>query len=187
MSSRNEDRLRKQIRDEVSSIRACDSTEADELTATLQWIDSGDELCRLVKPAHPPRHLVSYFPCTDGSRLLLVDHRNAELWLPTGGHVEPGEHPHATVQREAREELGIDAHFMFASPVMLTIAETQGFSAGHTDVSLWYVLRLEPGAILRPDFSEFSDACWFAFDDVPYGRTDPNMKRFVSKLKSMLR
>jgi 8-oxo-dGTP pyrophosphatase MutT (NUDIX family) len=107
-------------------------------------------------------------------------------WLPTGGHVEPGENPRATVQREAREELGIDARFLFAAPLMLTIAETQGLSVRHTDVSLWYVLTLDPEAVLRPDRAEFSDVRWFAFDDVPYERSDPNMERFVRKLKSAL-
>ena len=33
----------------------------------------------------------------------------ASLWLPTGGHVEPGEDPSDTVERECQEELGIPA------------------------------------------------------------------------------
>jgi 8-oxo-dGTP pyrophosphatase MutT (NUDIX family) len=39
--------------------------------------------------------------------VLLVDHKNARLWLPTGGHVEEGEDPRATVVRELKEELGL--------------------------------------------------------------------------------
>lgn len=31
------------------------------------------------------------------------------MWLPPGGHVEPGEDPWQTVVRECREELHIDA------------------------------------------------------------------------------
>ncbi|MEE3919135.1 NUDIX domain-containing protein [Micromonospora sp. BRA006-A] len=31
------------------------------------------------------------------------------MWLPSGGHVEPGEHPADTVRRELREELGVAA------------------------------------------------------------------------------
>lgn len=178
--------MKQRIRDELSSIRPCDSIEAQHLATALQWIDSGDELCRVAKPATPPQHLVSYFACTDGSRLLLVDHRNAQLWLPTGGHVEPSEHPRMTVQREASEELGIEARFRFDSPIMLTITETQGVSVRHTDVSLWYVLTLDADAVLRPDLAEFNDVRWFSFDDVPYVRADPHMKRFVSKLKSLL-
>ncbi|MEV4702232.1 NUDIX domain-containing protein [Actinoplanes sp. NPDC049316] len=39
--------------------------------------------------------------------VLLVDHRNARLWLPPGGHVEPGEAPAVTAGRELAEELGV--------------------------------------------------------------------------------
>ena len=45
-------------------------------------------------------------PVTDGG-VLLVNHINAGLWLPPGGHVEPDEHPAQTASREALEELGI--------------------------------------------------------------------------------
>lgn len=44
-------------------------------------------------------------------KVLLMDHKKAELWLPPGGHVEPGENPRETVRREAKEKLGIDAEF----------------------------------------------------------------------------
>ncbi len=57
-------------------------------------------------------------------KLLLVDHKKAGLWLPSGGHVEIDEHPQTTVQREVREELGIEATFLEASA---------HFSNRHTD------------------------------------------------------
>ncbi|WP_425276650.1 NUDIX domain-containing protein [Streptomyces diastatochromogenes] len=46
--------------------------------------------------------------------MLLVAHRKAGLWLPAGGHVEPGVNPWAAVVRECHEELGIEA---VASPI----------------------------------------------------------------------
>jgi 8-oxo-dGTP diphosphatase len=49
---------------------------------------------------------VAVLDLADGSSLL-VDHINAGLWLPPGGHVESGEHPVETAGREAREELGM--------------------------------------------------------------------------------
>jgi 8-oxo-dGTP pyrophosphatase MutT (NUDIX family) len=50
------------------------------------------------------RHLVSYVVLRDQyGRILLVDHVNAGLWLPPGGHVEPDEDPEVTARREARE------------------------------------------------------------------------------------
>jgi hypothetical protein len=54
------------------------------------------------KPDVPTMHLVSYLVALDEARgeLLLVAHRTAGLWLPSGGHVEPMEDPWDTVLRE---------------------------------------------------------------------------------------
>ena len=95
----------------VRSIRPCDELEERHRLETLEWIASGAPLFRVRAPATPPRHLVSYFALFDPTarRMLLVDHRKAGLWLPSGGHGEENEHPRTTVEREAEEELGIDA------------------------------------------------------------------------------
>ena len=68
---------------------------------------------------------------------LLVDHINAEKWLHTGGHVEPGEHPRDTVIREAHEELNIQAVFIHDQPICITSVQTVGKTAGHIDISMW--------------------------------------------------
>ena len=103
----------------------------------LHWIDSGAELCRFKKPARPPKHLISYFALVDDEHILLVEQINAELWLPPGGGVDPGEPPRDTARREAKEELTIEADFLTDGPVFLSITETVGKTAAHTDVSLW--------------------------------------------------
>ena len=90
----------------------------------LSWIDSGAELCSLKKPDTPPLHLVSYFVVVDQDHILLVDHIIAQLWLPTGGHVEPEEDPIFAVRREAKEELSIEAEFLRSGPLFLTEAQT---------------------------------------------------------------
>jgi 8-oxo-dGTP diphosphatase len=81
-----------------------------------------------MKPATPPRHLVSYVAVIDrvDRSSLLVDHIKAGLWLPPGGHVEPDEHPAATADREAREELTIDPAFVHdpPRPSFLTVTQT---------------------------------------------------------------
>ena len=159
-----------------------DSREEETQRAVLEWIDSGVELCRIEKPATPPKHLISYFVVVDFPFLLLVDHINAQLWLPTGGHVDPGEHPSDTVIREAREELNIESEFLKECAVFLTSTETVGLTAGHIDVSLWYVLKGCKKAQYKYDQSEFSSIQWFHIDELPYEKTDPEMHRFVQKI-----
>jgi 8-oxo-dGTP diphosphatase len=174
--------MRGEIRKEIELIEPMDELEGLAKKDVLAWIASGVELCRLQKPATPPKHLVSYFALIDGEHILLVDHINAELWLPTGGHVEPGEHPRATVLREAREELSIDCVFLKDRPLFLTITETAGKTAGHTDVSIWYALRGDSTAAVAFDQAEFRSVRWFHKDDVPMSRTDKHMARFLEKL-----
>ena len=174
--------MRKQIRDECLSITPCDLREQQDRALALAWIDSGAELCRLAKPATPPMHLVAYFAVVDGDHVLLVDHRNAQLWLPPGGHVEPGEHPRTTVARELVEELGFEAPHAIGAPVFVTVSGTVGLGAGHTDVSLWYVIHAQRGQAIVFDEREFTEVRWFAFDEVPLSRAEPHLARFLAKL-----
>ncbi len=174
--------MRKKTRCEVAVIQPLDELEQSTRLDVLSWIDSGVDICRITKPATPPKHLISYFVLVDNEHILLVDHINAELWLPTGGHVEPGEHPQATVLREAYEELSIEAEFLYDKPLFLSIVDTVGITAGHTDVCLWYALRGDRNANYTFDESEFRKIKWFHKDDVPFDQTDAHMRRFLAKL-----
>lgn len=174
--------MRPDIRAEIAAIPAWDDQEAAHQSAALAWIDSGAELCRLAKPATPPKHLVSYCVGVDGDHVLLGAHLLSGLWLPCGGHVEPGEHPVHTARRELGEEIGVTWPLMHPRATFITQTHTQGPTAPHEDVSLWYVFRGDRGAALHPDPAEFSAMHWFARADIPYGRTDPNMRRFLDKL-----
>ncbi len=174
--------MRAAIRKEVALINPVDEAERKNQADVLAWIDTGVELCRLEKPATPRQHLVSYFAVVDEDYILLVDHINAELWLPTGGHVEPGEHPKTTALREAKEELGIDGEFLYDEPLFLSMTETVGKTAGHVDVSIWYALKGSRDAKLTYDASEFHCVKWFHKNDVPLERSDKQMARFLGKL-----
>ncbi len=176
--------MRQQIRNEFTAITPFDPREKADLTAALAWIDSGAELCRLAKPAAPPTHLVAYFAVVDGPNVLLVDHRNAQLWLPPGGHVEPGEHPRTTVERELLEELGFAAAHAVGAPLFVTASTAVGLTAGHTDISLWYLVRAARSQTIMFDDSEFTAVRWFAFDEVRLARAEPHMARFLTKLAS---
>lgn len=81
-----------QIRAELGHIEPFDTVEREHHTEVLSWESSGAELFRLEKPGTPPKHLLSCFALIDRQHILLVYHRNAQLWLPAGGHVKPQEH-----------------------------------------------------------------------------------------------
>jgi len=175
--------MRQDIYSEIESIVPFDALEAAQQADALAWILSGAELCRLAKPATPAKHLVSYFVVLDGQNMLLVDHKNAQLWLPSGGHVEPGEHPRTTVTRELFEELGFEATHAIGPPLLITSSETVGLTAGHTDISLWYLVQAERSQTIKFDEAEFNSVSWFDFSQLPYQRSDPNLRRFVEKLR----
>lgn len=179
--------MRNAIREEVASIEPLDEIERAHVDDALAWIDSGAQLCRVQKPATPPKHLVSYFALVDDDHVLLVDHRNAQLWLPSGGHVEPGEHPRATVARELFEELGLELSDPVVAPLMLTCSQTVGLTAGHTDVSLWYVIDANRQVPLGFDTDEFNAVRWFHFSEAPVTRSDPHLGRFLRKLATRSR
>src|SRR5688500_6228602 len=177
------------IRDGVASIAPFDILEQEHVADVLSWIDSGVNIFRVEKPDKPPKHLVSYFVLIDPDKrsLLLVDHIKAQLWLPSGGHVEVSEDPRNTVVRELREELNKDTVFLRNNdnPFFITVNETGGLTPGHTDVSLWYLVRGDAREFLSYDKSEFNDVEWFTFDEIL--EMDPvifdrHMIRFTRKL-----
>jgi 8-oxo-dGTP diphosphatase len=193
------------VRDLVAAIKAGDERERADQDDCLSWLASTSDIYRRVKPATPSRHLVSYalpVHVRDASTLL-VDHRLSGLWLPPGGHVEPGEDPAFTARREAREELGIEADFSVVgeTPFFLSVTRTvitAGAAAtpadraahrAHTDVSLWYLLAGQPGMPITLDAREFTGGRWWAADEVESAdpaRFDPCFGRFLAKLRAAL-
>ncbi|UNX54237.1 NUDIX domain-containing protein [Georgenia sp. TF02-10] len=175
---------------QVSDICPFDEIERRHRDDALSWLTSTDDVFRRVPPRTPPKHVVSYFLLhdpADGS-VLLVDHRKSGLWLPTGGHVDPGEDPVQTVKREAREELGIDAVFAAepVAPRFVTVTETTGPAEHrHTDVSLWFLLVGSRSQPLVPDMREFSAVRWWTPTEIRSAdpaRFEPHIHRFLTKV-----
>lgn len=181
--------LRARLTSLLEGVRPWDEQERVHLAEAVEWVAGGAPLYRVRKPDVPPVHLVSYFVVLDEKRgeLLLVAHRKAGLWLPSGGHVEPMEDPWDTVVRECREELFIDAVPSVVAgrqPFFLTVTQTRG-QGRHTDVSLWYVLRADVGSVGAFDEDEFSAIKWLSPSQVlaePGDTLDPHMHRFTRKL-----
>ena len=179
--------MRARIAEVIAAIEPLDEIERDHRDSTLEWIRSGAPIFRTRKPDVPLKHLVSYFALIDDRRgkILLVDHKLAGLWLPSGGHVEPDEDPHTTVVRELSEELNLTAEFIHEGPLFITATRTLG-EGPHTDVSLWYSLRGDSSRAIEFDRGEFHGVQWFGFDEILFARSDPHMHRFVKKLRAIL-
>ncbi len=172
----------------IKCIKPHDEIERVQIEDTLKWIENGEQLFRIQKPDIPNKHLVSYFVLLDPScgKILLVDHKTAKLWLPSGGHVEIDEDPKITVQRECLEELSIEAVFLLPEPIFLTTTLTNSLIGQHMDVSLWYVLKGDSQATYQFDKNEFHAIRWYSLDEIPFSKSDPNMHRFIEKLKSLI-
>ena len=177
--------MRDKIVKVVAAIDPLDELEREHRDSTIEWIRSGVPIFRTMKPDVPRKHLVSYFALVDDQRgkVLLVDHKIAGLWLPSGGHVEPDEDPRATVVREIAEELGLAAEFINPDPLFITVTRVGG-GIRHTDVSLWYLLRGDSSRTIEFDRGEFHGVRWFGFDEIPFERSDPHMRRFVDKMRA---
>lgn len=180
--------IRNTIKDLIQNIIPCDELEQQHIAQTLLWIQSGAPIFRIQKPDIPPKHLVSYVVLFDEKvqKILLVDHKKAQLWVPAGGHVDIDEHPQETAKRECAEELKINAYFWHPQPIFLTSTITVGLTAGHTDVSFWYVVKGDHQQNYIFDTSEFNAIRWFGFDEIAYEKSDPHLKRFVDKFRGML-
>ncbi len=86
-------------------------------------------------------------------RTLLRWHRKNQMWLPPGGHIEPGEDPAQAVLREVKEETGLEAEIVnhnggplpFARPAQLpppyTILIEDIPEGPHQHIDLIYFLR----------------------------------------------
>jgi len=184
--------MRDEILDEVKNIEPVDETERLHIDDVLSWIQGPSDIFRIAKPDNPPKHLVSYFVVYDSrvQKLMLIDHVKANMWLPSGGHVEIDEHPRETVRREAMEELELVADFRVIGeePAFITVTETRG-PGTHTDVSFWYVIVGDSTAELNYDKREMRGLKWLSFDEVlamDDQLLDPHMKRFVRKFSRML-
>ena len=178
--------MREMIRELIAAIAPYDSLEREQVEDAAVWIDSGVEIFRIEKPDVPPKHLVSYFVLLDNDKLLLIDHKKAQLWLPPGGHVEKNEHPTDTVKREIQEELSLNADFIVEVPFFITQNKTVNTDAGHTDVSLWYLLRGNSEEVIHYDIGEFNGYRWFSFEEIESMGSSifhPDLGRFMGKLR----
>jgi len=170
------------IGDIVAAINPFDEQERREITQVADWIESGKSLYRGSGCDH---HLIAYFlPLDFEHRSVLLGHHNRSgLWLPGGGHLEPGEDPLSAMLREMKEEIGEQWPALLPLPYFLSICPEVGEAEVHTDIALWYLVRGDGHTIPSFDPREFSQMRWYSWDRLPIGRTDDNLARCMEKVE----
>ncbi len=100
----------------------------------------------------------------EDDRIVLVKRKNPPfkgMWALPGGFVDYGEVVEDAVQREAREETGLDVEVSRLSGVY---SNPRRDPRGHT-VSIVFVCR-RVGGVLKAS-SDAADVGWFPLDDLP--------------------
>jgi 8-oxo-dGTP diphosphatase len=172
----------------IGAISPVDALEAEHRSDALDWLRSGAEIYRRVKPATPPKHLIVYAAIVDPAarQCFLISHRKSGLWLPTGGHVDPGEPPLAAARRELREEAGVDLPLIAEHPLFISIGITAGDTVQqHTDVALWYGFAGEAGDRFEVDPEEATGGAWFDVPQLAGLACEPQATRFMRKLAAL--
>jgi len=54
----------------------------------------------------------------EGGRVLLVHHRGWDMWVPPGGHLEPGDTFARAAEREFKEETGLEVEAISSQPMI---------------------------------------------------------------------
>jgi 8-oxo-dGTP pyrophosphatase MutT (NUDIX family) len=120
-------------------------------------------------------------------KVLLVHHKELDMWLPVGGHIELDENPEQALFREIEEESGLgkeeveilserptlqvaDRKFLF-TPSYLDI---HPIKEGHDHIGLIYFAKAKRGEVVLNE-SEHHEIRWFSGEELD----DP--KRYIAE------
>lgn len=111
-----------------------------------------------------------------GRRVLMLLHRKLRMWLPPGGHIEPGELPDAAAVREVWEETGLEVELVgdrgldgragrqLIRPEGIQVEE---IAPGHEHIDLVYFARAcDRGTISHLDTAEVQQVRWCSLEEL---------------------
>jgi len=135
----------------------------------LQRIKDG----RLTKEENSKSHLCAYFAAHDSKakQVFIGHHKKSGLWLFNGGHIDGDETIKEALNREIKEEWGLDGNdFKISLPEFLTITEidnpTKQPCNFHFD--LWCFVAVDKNNFVPSEarlFEEFHEYGWKNLDE----------------------
>lgn len=130
----------------------------------------------------------------DDRKVLLVNHKKLNKWLPIGGHIEPNELPDEAVLREAKEETGLKVEITSSnfnvtdSSVKLLNTphhvQLENIDKEHQHIDLVYFCRLKSK---NQKLNTTEECKWFSIKDLESIKDiSPNTKYFAKLALSQL-
>ena len=118
-----------------------------------------------------------------GDRVLVIEHKRLQTWLPIGGELEPGETPLEAATRELVEETGMVGEFRTLKgaldgvpPGLIGYEEHQAGSKG-LHMNFVFVCFVSPLAEVQPNY-EFATYRWVDRAELETLESPLNVRQF---------
>jgi 8-oxo-dGTP pyrophosphatase MutT (NUDIX family) len=141
------------------------------------------------EPVGPGRHFTVAVFVIDKGRVVLMRHPTTGLWLPPGGHVEPGETPDQTAVREVAEETGLTVELLgergpdcgvvpLARPLGIQL---EPIGPGHEHIDLIYVARPRGDCRLRAEMGT-EGLGWYSREEAVHAGANAEVLTWISRV-----
>jgi 8-oxo-dGTP pyrophosphatase MutT (NUDIX family) len=125
------------------------------------------------------------------NKVLLIHHKKLDLWLPPGGHIEENETPDEAVEREVREELGLDVEILnrndipmkgnivkqLAVPFYVNVHNV----GDHDHCCFFYLCSLKESKDVIINKSELKDFSWFSPEELSQKHIPADVRNIALK------
>jgi 8-oxo-dGTP pyrophosphatase MutT (NUDIX family) len=148
---------------------------------------------QFARDENPYTHFCVYFAGFDreGRKVFIGHHKKSGLWLFNGGHMDKGEIPKETLEREMGEEWGLKIGLeSIGEPKLLTITPinnpTKQKCTSHYDI--WFFVPLTEAGF-KPDQklleTEFHTTGWKSIGEARSLITDSNTLKAISEFERL--